>query len=50
MNIEENELETNAIIDQYGQVMLFRSLITDVSCNLNLEQFPFDQQVRVYVT
>ncbi|CAI4222723.1 unnamed protein product [Auanema sp. JU1783] len=45
MNVEENEMETNAIVNNTGHVMLFRSLITDVSCNLNLEQFPFDQQV-----
>ncbi|CAB3397306.1 unnamed protein product [Caenorhabditis bovis] len=49
MNVEENEMETNAIIDYQGNVMLFRSMITDISCNLNLQQFPFDQQV-CYVT
>ncbi|CAI5450706.1 unnamed protein product [Caenorhabditis angaria] len=45
MNVEENEMETNAIIDYDGRVMLFRSMITDISCNLNLQQFPFDQQI-----
>lgn len=46
MNVEENEMETNAIVDNTGRVMLFRSMITDISCNLNLQQFPFDQQVN----
>uniref|UniRef100_A0A8R1HT71 Neur_chan_LBD domain-containing protein n=2 Tax=Caenorhabditis japonica TaxID=281687 RepID=A0A8R1HT71_CAEJA len=45
MNVEENEMETNAIVDSSGRVMLFRSMITDISCNLNLQQFPFDQQI-----
>ncbi|ULT92251.1 hypothetical protein L3Y34_009775 [Caenorhabditis briggsae] len=45
MNVEENEMETNAIVDHTGRVMLFRSMITDISCNLNLQQFPFDQQI-----
>uniref|UniRef100_A0A1I7UEQ7 Neur_chan_LBD domain-containing protein n=1 Tax=Caenorhabditis tropicalis TaxID=1561998 RepID=A0A1I7UEQ7_9PELO len=45
MNVEENEMETNAIVDNTGRVMLFRSMITDISCNLNLQQFPFDQQI-----
>ncbi|CAD6186906.1 unnamed protein product [Caenorhabditis auriculariae] len=49
MNVEENEMETNAIVNHDGRVMLFRSMITDISCNLNLQQFPFDQQV-CYVT
>ncbi|KHN77475.1 Neuronal acetylcholine receptor subunit alpha-10 [Toxocara canis] len=45
MNVGENELETNAIIEYNGRVMLFRSMITDITCNLNLRDFPFDQQV-----
>ncbi|PAV86757.1 hypothetical protein WR25_06394 [Diploscapter pachys] len=45
MNVDENEMETNAIISDDGRVVLFRALITDISCNLSLEQFPFDQQV-----
>lgn len=43
MNVDENEMETNAIISDDGRVVLFRALITDISCNLSLEQFPFDQ-------
>ncbi|GMT09593.1 hypothetical protein PFISCL1PPCAC_890, partial [Pristionchus fissidentatus] len=45
MNVAENEIETNAIIQNTGEVMLFRSMITDITCTLSLEQFPFDQQV-----
>uniref|UniRef100_A0A914VJX9 Uncharacterized protein n=1 Tax=Plectus sambesii TaxID=2011161 RepID=A0A914VJX9_9BILA len=45
MNVEENELETNAVIHNDGRMMLFRSLITDITCNLDLTYFPFDQQV-----
>ena len=48
MNVEENELETNAIIESNGRVMLFRSLITDITCHLDLTYFPFDQ-ARVYI-
>uniref|UniRef100_A0A9J2Q7N8 Neurotransmitter-gated ion-channel ligand-binding domain-containing protein n=1 Tax=Ascaris lumbricoides TaxID=6252 RepID=A0A9J2Q7N8_ASCLU len=45
MNVEENELETNAILEYNGSVILFRSMITDITCNLNLRDFPFDQQI-----
>uniref|UniRef100_A0A1I8ADS6 Neur_chan_LBD domain-containing protein n=1 Tax=Steinernema glaseri TaxID=37863 RepID=A0A1I8ADS6_9BILA len=45
MNIDENELETNVIVDHTGLVTLFRSMITDITCTLNLREFPFDQQV-----
>uniref|UniRef100_A0A915CH68 Neurotransmitter-gated ion-channel ligand-binding domain-containing protein n=1 Tax=Parascaris univalens TaxID=6257 RepID=A0A915CH68_PARUN len=44
-NVEENELETNAILEYNGSVILFRSMITDITCNLNLRDFPFDQQI-----
>uniref|UniRef100_A0A915CGP1 Neurotransmitter-gated ion-channel ligand-binding domain-containing protein n=1 Tax=Parascaris univalens TaxID=6257 RepID=A0A915CGP1_PARUN len=43
-NVEENELETNAILEYNGSVILFRSMITDITCNLNLRDFPFDQR------
>lgn len=43
MNVEENELETNAIIKSNGDVTLFRSMITDITCQLSLKDFPFDQ-------
>ncbi|KAK0410594.1 hypothetical protein QR680_005220 [Steinernema hermaphroditum] len=45
MNVDENELETNVIVEHTGLVTLFRSLITDITCTLNLKEFPFDQQV-----
>ncbi|VDN54667.1 unnamed protein product, partial [Dracunculus medinensis] len=45
MNTANNELETNAVIKHNGNIILFKSLITDVTCNMNLIDFPFDQQV-----
>ncbi|CAJ0948330.1 unnamed protein product, partial [Mesorhabditis belari] len=45
MNVGENELDTNAILEHDGRVLLFRSIITSISCQLNLANFPFDQQV-----
>ncbi|CAD5231467.1 unnamed protein product [Bursaphelenchus xylophilus] len=45
MNIEDNEVETNAIIKANGDVTLFRAMITDITCTLSLSLFPFDQQV-----
>ncbi|CAJ0573677.1 unnamed protein product, partial [Mesorhabditis spiculigera] len=45
MNVAENELDTNAILQSDGRVLLFRSIITSISCQLNLANFPFDQQV-----
>ncbi|KAH7698400.1 Protein ACR-18, partial [Aphelenchoides avenae] len=45
MNVEDNELETNAIIKSNGEVTLFRAMITDIACTLSLSLFPFDQQV-----
>lgn len=49
MNVKENELQTNALIQYDGQVSLFRAIITDVSCQLSLQRFPFDQQVITYL-
>lgn len=45
MNVEENELDTYAIINYKGEVTLFRSMITDVTCEFSyrLKDFPFDQ-------
>jgi len=43
MNVDENELATNVIVHSDGTVSLFRSIITDVTCNLDLTYFPFDQ-------
>ncbi|VDL73344.1 unnamed protein product, partial [Nippostrongylus brasiliensis] len=45
MNIRENEMQTNVQIDHTGRISLFRALITDVTCDLRLERFPYDQQV-----
>ncbi|KAI1723931.1 neurotransmitter-gated ion-channel ligand binding domain-containing protein [Ditylenchus destructor] len=43
MNVEDNEMETNAIIKSNGEVTLFRAMITDIACSLSLSLFPFDQ-------
>ncbi|KIH64957.1 Neurotransmitter-gated ion-channel ligand binding domain protein [Ancylostoma duodenale] len=45
MNIRENEMQTNALIQHTGHISLFRALITDVTCDLRLERFPYDQQI-----
>ena len=43
MNVEDNELETNAMVNYRGEVTLFRAMITDIACTLTLSMFPFDQ-------
>lgn len=54
MNIKENELETNVLLESGGRVsvsvsptsgppQLFRAIITDITCDLDLQNFPFDQ-------
>lgn len=48
MNTANNELETNAVIKHNGNIILFKSLITDVTCNMNLIDFPFDQVFLSY--
>ncbi|KAI6186783.1 Acr-18 [Aphelenchoides besseyi] len=45
MNVEQNELETNAIVNSRGEVILFRAMISSITCGLSLASFPFDQQV-----
>ncbi|VDO71588.1 unnamed protein product [Heligmosomoides polygyrus] len=45
MNIRENEMQTNVQIEHTGRISLFRALITDVTCDLRLERFPYDQQI-----
>ena len=45
LNIEDNELETNSLITNRGEVTLFRAMITDITCTLSLSLFPFDQQI-----
>uniref|UniRef100_A0A0N5B6R1 Neur_chan_LBD domain-containing protein n=1 Tax=Strongyloides papillosus TaxID=174720 RepID=A0A0N5B6R1_STREA len=49
MNVEESDMEKNVVIKYDGNVVLFRSTITDITCNLNLADFPFDNQI-CYVT
>ncbi|PIO62277.1 hypothetical protein TELCIR_16175, partial [Teladorsagia circumcincta] len=43
MNIRENEMQTNVQIEYNGRISLFRALMTDVTCDLRLESFPYDQ-------
>lgn len=43
MNIQENELETNVILHSNGSVLLFKAVITDISCKFDMKYFPFDQ-------
>ncbi|KAI1723902.1 neurotransmitter-gated ion-channel ligand binding domain-containing protein [Ditylenchus destructor] len=45
MNVKDNEMQTNALVRHDGRVSLFRAIITDITCSLNLHRFPFDQQV-----
>ncbi len=45
MNVRDNEMLTNVLVRNDGRVSLFRAIITDITCNLNLHRFPFDQQV-----
>ncbi|KAH7731182.1 CRE-ACR-17 protein [Aphelenchoides avenae] len=45
MNVKDNEMQTNALVHSDGSVSLFRAIITDITCNLNLHRFPFDQQI-----
>uniref|UniRef100_A0A915ERH7 Neurotransmitter-gated ion-channel ligand-binding domain-containing protein n=1 Tax=Ditylenchus dipsaci TaxID=166011 RepID=A0A915ERH7_9BILA len=45
MNVKDNEMQTNALVRNDGRVSLFRAIITDITCNLNLHRFPFDQQI-----
>lgn len=47
MNIEENELMTNAILKSDGGIMLFKAVITDISCNFDMTYFPFDQVLSI---
>ena len=45
MNLKDNQLDTYVMIENGGMVTLFRSIITDITCNLEMTYFPFDQQV-----
>jgi hypothetical protein len=61
MNVRESEMMTNALVQHDGRVSLFRAIITDITCHLNLvfnyfplncpnplrlqHRFPFDQQI-----
>lgn len=46
MNVRENEVETNAVLKSNGDVMLFKSVITDLACMLDMTYFPFDQVMQ----
>lgn len=43
MNVRENEVETNVVLRSNGDVLLFKSVITDIACTLDMTYFPFDQ-------
>ncbi|GMT09591.1 hypothetical protein PFISCL1PPCAC_888, partial [Pristionchus fissidentatus] len=45
MNVKDNELQTNSLIEYDGKVSLFRAMIIDITCYLNMNSFPFDQQI-----
>ncbi|CAD5226232.1 unnamed protein product [Bursaphelenchus xylophilus] len=45
MNVDDNELETNAVIRSDGRVSVYRAMVTQITCQLTLENFPFDQQI-----
>ncbi|CAB3397605.1 unnamed protein product [Caenorhabditis bovis] len=45
MNIKGNEMQTNVQIENTGKISLFRSIITDITCDLQMEKFPYDQQI-----
>ncbi|GMS79226.1 hypothetical protein PENTCL1PPCAC_1401, partial [Pristionchus entomophagus] len=45
MNVKDNELQTNSLIEYDGKVSLFRAMIIDITCYLNMNKFPFDQQI-----
>uniref|UniRef100_A0A915DQ15 Neurotransmitter-gated ion-channel ligand-binding domain-containing protein n=1 Tax=Ditylenchus dipsaci TaxID=166011 RepID=A0A915DQ15_9BILA len=45
MNVKDNEMQTNALVRNDGRVSLFRAIITDITCSLNMHRFPFDQQI-----
>ncbi|CAD5219482.1 unnamed protein product [Bursaphelenchus okinawaensis] len=45
MNVEANQLETNAVIKSDGRVSVYRAMVTQITCLLNLDDFPFDQQI-----
>ena len=40
MNVRESEMMTNALVQHDGRVSLFRAIITDITCHLNLVIFP----------
>lgn len=49
MNIEDNSMETNAVIKSDGRVSVYRAMITQITCLLTMDDFPFDQQVIDFV-
>jgi hypothetical protein len=47
MNIDDNQMETNAVIKSDGRVSVYRAMITQITCLLTMDDFPFDQQVSL---
>ncbi|KAI6218179.1 Acr-17 [Aphelenchoides fujianensis] len=45
MNVEDNQLETNAVIKSDGRVSVYRAMVTQITCSLVMDLFPFDQQI-----
>lgn len=43
MNVEETEIETNAIVKNDGSISVYRAFITKVTCAFSMEKFPFDE-------
>lgn len=43
MNVEESQMSTNAVLNYTGGIMLFSAIITDITCGLDMSDFPFDQ-------
>ncbi|KAK0410172.1 hypothetical protein QR680_004993 [Steinernema hermaphroditum] len=45
MNVKDNEMQTNVLVQHTGRISLFRAIITDVTCDLDMQRFPYDQQI-----
>lgn len=42
MDLRANQMDTNAVVNHTGGIMLFSALITDITCNIDMTWFPFD--------
>jgi hypothetical protein len=40
MNIDDNLMETNAVIKSDGRVSVYRAMITQITCLLEMDDFP----------